>query len=200
MVVIATAVNTVLLLAWIELRRPLEGILIGIEEPEFIRHVIALIYYPTLYDGTNYALHWVARRGTMPDLLCMMGSMAMLTVMLVRPVSFRTRSSGALSLTLVAIYGWANSKRWGGTDDYHDWLTWQSWYTGDKTPIHLAQRWLNEGGGLHTIWRAIGAVRALEFVVLAMVFVSLTAVALHALRPRRMGVLLSPRAQSVTHS
>jgi len=127
----------------------------------------------------------------MPDLLCLIGSMLMLMAMLARSVSFRSRILGAMSLTVLSIYGWATSKRWGGTSDYHDWLTHWPWYGGDKTPIHLAQRWLHEGGGLPTIWRAIGAVRALELVVLAMVFVSLTAVALHAIRARRMDVSLS---------
>lgn len=40
------------------------------------------------------------------------------------------------------------------------------------------QCWLHEGAGLATIWRAMGAVRALELAVLAIVFISLTAVAL----------------------
>ena len=92
-----------------------------------------------------------------------------------------------MSLTLLSIYGWATSKRWGGTDDYQEWLTHPCWEDGDKTPFHLAQRWLHERDGLPTLWRAIGTVRALELAMIAIVFVSLTTVALHAFRQRKTG-------------
>ncbi len=179
-IVLATAVNTLLLLAWYELRRPLEGILIGGEDPEYVRDMLALCYYTTLYRGMTYTFHWVVRKGTFADLLWLMGSMLMLMAMLVRPVSFRARISGALSLTLLAIYGWATSKRWGGSDDSFDWLAWSDWSFGDKTPIHLSQHWLRQWDTLSILWRAIGVVRALELLVLAIVVASLIAVGLHA--------------------
>ena len=189
-IVAVTTLNALLLLAWYELRRPTEGILIGGEDTEYVRHLMRHCYYwPNL--GIGHVLHWVVRRGTIPDLLCLAGSMLMLMAMLVRFVSRRWRILGAMSLTLLATYGWATSKRWGGTEDYQDWKSWSPWHAGDKTPVHLTQRWLHEGGGLPTIWRAIGAVRVLELAVLAIVFVSLTAVALHAIRQKRMDVSLS---------
>ena len=186
-IVPVTALNALLLLAWYELKRPMEGIMVGHEDTQCVQDLMRHCYYAAPNIGIRRALVWVVWRGTMPDLLCLVGSMLMLMAMLARSVSRRWRILGAMSLTLLAIYGWATSKRWGGTVDYQDWKSWSPWYAGDKTPVHLAQRWLHEGGGLPTIWRAIGAVRALELAILATVFVSLTAVALNAIRQREDG-------------
>jgi hypothetical protein len=115
-IVSVTALNALLLLAWYELRRPTEGFLIGGEDTEYVRHMMRDYYYrPNL--GISHALHWVVWRGTMPDLLCLVGSMLMLMAMLTRSVARRWRILAAMSLTLLATYGWATSKRWGGTDD-----------------------------------------------------------------------------------
>jgi hypothetical protein len=184
LVVLVGAINALLLLAWYELRRPTEGILVGGSDTEYVLHLMQDCCYSEPNLGIRRAFGWVVGwvvwRGTMPDLLCLIGSMLVLMAMLARSVSLRSRIIGAMSLTVLSIYGWATSRRWGGTDDSQDWLTFRPWYGGDKTPVHLAQRWLHEGGGLPTIWSAIGAVRALELAVLAIVFVSLTAVAWHA--------------------
>jgi hypothetical protein len=188
LIVLVAAMNALLLLAWYELRRPTEGVLLGGEDVEYPLHVMQDCCYPSPSLGISRAFGWVVGRGTMPDLLCLMGSMFMLMAMLAGSGSYRSRILRATGLTLLSIYGWATSKRWGGTHDYQDWLTSRPWYGGDKTPVHLAQRWLHGGGGLPTLWRAIGTVRALEFAVLATVFVSLAAVLLHTFRPRRMGV------------
>jgi hypothetical protein len=180
-IVVATAVNALLLLAWYELRRPLEGILIGGEYPEFVREVLFPRYASTPYHQAAFALDWLSSRGTMVDLLCLAGSLLILIMMLARPISFRARICAALCLTLLALYGWGNSKRWGGTSDSFEWLTCHPWSFGDKTPIHLAQHWFLEGDTLSTLWRAIGVVRALELLVLAIVLAYLTAVGLHAI-------------------
>jgi len=180
LVVLVGAINALLLLAWYELRRPTEGILVGGSDTEYVLHLMQDCCHSEPNLGICRVFGWVVGRGTMPDLLCLIGSMLVLIAMLARSVSLRSRIFGAMSLTVLSIYGWATSRRWGGTDDSQDWLTFRPWYGGDKTPVRLAQRWLHEGGGLPPIWSAIGAVRALELAVLAIVFVSLTAVATHA--------------------
>jgi hypothetical protein len=188
LVVLVGAINALLLLAWYDLRRPTEGILLGGEDVEYVLHIIqdCCCSLPSL--GIRRAFGWVVWRGTMPDLLCLIGSMLMLMAMLARSISFRFRILGAMALTVLSIYGWATSKRWGGTVDYQDWLISRHWYGGDKTPIHLAERCLYEGDGLPRLWKAIGAVRALELVVLVMVFVFVAAIALRSVRDSRMGI------------
>jgi hypothetical protein len=182
LIVLVGAINALLLMAWYELRRPTEGILLGWEDTEYVLDSMRDWHNSSPDLRISRAFGWVVWRGTMPDLLCLIGSMLVLVAMLARSVSLRLRILSAMSLTLLSIYGWATSKRWGGTSDYQDWLTWRPWYGGDKTPIHLAQRWLHEREGLPTLGRAIGTVRALEFIVLAVVFVSLTAIGWHAIR------------------
>jgi hypothetical protein len=118
----------------------------------------------------------------MVELLYLAGSLLILMMMLARPISFRARICAALFLTLLVLYGWGNSKRWGGTDDSFEWLTHRPWSFGDKTPIHLARYWVREGDAFSALWRAIGAVRALELLVLTIVLASLSAVGLHAVR------------------
>jgi hypothetical protein len=184
-VVLVAAMNALLLLGWFELRRPEEGFVCGWRNSEHVLDGIQDCCRLSPDDAIRAALNWIAWRGTMPDMLCLVGSMLILLAILGRSVSCRSRILWAMSLTVLSIYGWATSKRWGGTDDSQDWLTYFPWYGGDKTPIHLSQRWLHEGGGLPRIWSAIGAVRASEFAVLATVLVSLTAVALHAILQRR---------------
>ena len=186
LIVLVIAINALLLLAWYELRRPTEGFLVGHEDIEYVLDSMQYWRNSTPDLRIRRAFGRVVRRGTMPDLLCLIGSIVALVAMRARSVSLRLKIFSAMSLTLLSIYGWATSKRWGGTDDYQEWLTHRYWEDGDKTPIHLAQRWLHEREGFPTLWRAIGTVRALELAMIAIVFVSLTTVALHAFRQRKV--------------
>jgi hypothetical protein len=173
---LATAMNISLLVAWYELRRPFEGVVVGGEYPEFVRDLLVYGWDRELYRHADFAARWFYSKGTLTDLLCLTAPLFMLSVMLAGAVSVRTRVLGALGLNLLAIYGWANSKRFGGSGDAFEWLKNPAPFSGDKTPVHLAEYWLYKGGTLSTLLRAVGAVRSLEFLALAVVIVCVSAV------------------------
>jgi hypothetical protein len=174
----ALALNALLLLAWYLMERPIEEIVLGRKTPTFIGDAFKYPIhpdFPTISSRANYILGWVVSNGTMPDLLCLAAPLLALPLMLARPVPRRIRLLLAMILVLVATYGWATSRRWGGSASF-------AWRLRADTPSRLVGDWLRGEVPLSIVASEIGPVRALELLVLIVAFVCLASVAWRAPR------------------
>jgi hypothetical protein len=184
MILAAITLNAFFLLLWFELKRPLEGVVIGGEFPEHVEVIVSFVIhgdFPNFLDRIQYLVDWVTYYGTLLDLVSVVVPLLLLTILLFRPIPFHARMAAASSLSLLRIYGWATSNRSGGTAVF-------PWSTYDDIPVRLAQAWVRGEGTLSSHWARIGAVKTMELLVLLLVLASLMAVFVRAVLHRNGSV------------
>ena len=171
MILVAATLNALFFLFWFHLKRPMEGMVIGIPYPEHIRYYLLDTGARTILEGMGQFFEFQVSYGTVPDLLSLAVSSLMLAVLLARPIPYPARIAWAATLALVRIYDWATTKPSGGTAVF-------PWAGDNNIPLLIAEGWLRGDGKLVWLWQGIGLVKGLELTVLVIVLSSLLVTAL----------------------